>query len=219
MTPSRSREGVITKLVVRRDNAQIKIEVTPVLRVCVFAPALRTVSPGVEEEFGFAEMRIVAFADLYAGKIVAALDRQHPRDLFDIRALLANEGIGEALRRAFLVYLISHDRPMAEVLEARRKNIAMEFDRGFIGMTREAIGIEDLLTAREAMVTEIIGSMPDAHREFLLAFERGEPMWSSLGLEDAAGLPAVRWREQNLDSIGKEKRATLVRQLEQVLAR
>ncbi|MFU2207930.1 hypothetical protein [Solidesulfovibrio sp. C21] len=86
-------------------------------------------------------------------------------------------------------------------------------------MTREAIGIEDLLTAREVMVTEIIGSMPDAHREFLLAFERGEPMWSSLGLEDAAGLPAVRWREQNLDSIGKEKRATLVRQLEQVLAR
>lgn len=219
VTPSRSREGVITKLVVRRDNAQIKIEVTPVLRGCVFDPALRTVSPGVEEEFGFAEMRIVAFADLYAGKIVAALDRQHPRDLFDIRALLANEGIGEALRRAFLVYLISHDRPMAEVLEARRKNIAMEFDRGFIGMTREAIGIEDLLTAREAMVTEIIGSMPDAHREFLLAFERGEPMWSSLGLEDAAGLPAVRWREQNLDSIGKEKRATLVRQLEQVLAR
>ncbi len=220
VTPSRSREGVITKLVVRRDNTQIKIEVTPVLRGCVFEPELRAVSPGVEEEFGFAEMRIVAFADLYAGKIVAAaLDRQHPRDLFDIRDLLANEGIGEALRRAFLVYLISHDRPMAEVLEARRKNIAMEFDRGFIGMTRDAIGIEDLLTAREAMVAEIIGSMPDAHREFLLAFERGEPMWSALGLEAAAGLPAVRWREHNLNTIDREKRAALVRQLEQVLAR
>jgi len=217
VTPSRSREDVITKLVVRRDNTQIKIEVTPVLRGCVFEPELRAVSPGVEEEFGFAEMRIVAFADLYAGKIVAALDRQHPRDLFDIRDLLANEGIGEELRRAFLVYLISHDRPMAEVLEARRKNIAMEFDRGFIGMTREAIGIEDLLTAREAMVAEIIGSMPDTHREFLLAFERGEPVWSALALEAAAGLPAVRWREHNLSTIGREKRAALVRQLEQVL--
>jgi len=217
VTPSRSREGVITKLVVRRDNTQIKIEVTPVLRGCVFESELRPVSLGVEEEFGFAEMRVVAFADLYAGKIVAALDRQHPRDLFDVRDLLANEGISETLRRAFLVYLISHDRPMAEVLEARRKNIAMEFSRGFVGMTREATVLEDLLTTREAMVAEIIGSMPDIHREFLLAFERGKPMWSALGLEAAAGLPAVRWREQNLNTIGREKRAALVRQLEQVL--
>jgi len=139
VAPSRSRENVITKLVVRGDGAQIKIEVTPVLRGCVFEPAIRSVSPSVEDEFGFAEMRIVSFPDLYAGKIVAALDRQHPRDLFDVRDLLANEGIDDALRRAFLIYLISHDRPMAEVLAVRRKDIAVEFDRGFVGMTRQPV--------------------------------------------------------------------------------
>jgi hypothetical protein len=47
---------------------------------------------------------------------VAALDRQHPRDLFDVRDLLANEGIDDVLRKAFIVYLLSHDRPMSEVL-------------------------------------------------------------------------------------------------------
>jgi predicted nucleotidyltransferase component of viral defense system len=69
------------------------------------------VSDSVESAFGFAEMPVVSFADLYAGKIVAALDRQHPRDLLDVRDLLANEGIDDSLRKAFIVYLLSHDRP------------------------------------------------------------------------------------------------------------
>src|SRR5437868_140536 len=107
----------VTKLIVRDDDAQIKIEVTPVLRGCVYEPAVMPVSARVEEEFGFAEMPVVSFADLYAGKIVAALDRTHPRDLFDIHDLLSHEGI---LRKAFIVYLLSHHRPMAEVLVPAR---------------------------------------------------------------------------------------------------
>ncbi len=93
-------EGIVTKLTVQRPGAQIKIEVTPVLRGCVFAPETQSVSASVEEEFGFAETQVVSFADLYGGKIMAALDRQHPRDLFDVRDLLANEGITDALRQA-----------------------------------------------------------------------------------------------------------------------
>ncbi|MCH8491548.1 MAG: nucleotidyl transferase AbiEii/AbiGii toxin family protein [Oceanicaulis sp.] len=217
--PSRSRENVVTKLVVRSDGAQIKIEVTPVLRGCVFEPRMRPVSPSVEDAFGFAEMRIVSFPDLYAGKLVAALDRQDPRDLFDVRDLLAAEGIDDELRRAFLVYLISHDRPMAEVLSARRKDIAAEFERGFVGMTRQPVDLTDLLAAREALVNQIVGAMPEAHRQFLLAFERGEPDWSPVSLEAAAGLPAVRWRQHNLDGLSAGKRAALVAQLEAVLAR
>lgn len=77
---------------------------------------MRSVTASVEEQFGFAEMRVLAFADLYAGKIVAALDRQHPRDLFDVRVLLSAEGITDEIRSAFIVYLLSHTRPMWEVL-------------------------------------------------------------------------------------------------------
>ena len=83
VTPSR-HEGTVTKLVVREDRVQIIIEVTPVLRGCAYEPEVRSVCRAVEDQFGFAEMRVVSFADLYAGKIVAALDRQHPRDLFDV---------------------------------------------------------------------------------------------------------------------------------------
>jgi predicted nucleotidyltransferase component of viral defense system len=63
-----------TRLVVRQRSAQIKIEVTPVLRGTVHPVDLRTVHPAAEDRFGFAEIQVVSFADLYAGKMVAALD-------------------------------------------------------------------------------------------------------------------------------------------------
>jgi predicted nucleotidyltransferase component of viral defense system len=212
-----AREQIATKLVVQRPNAQIKIEVTPVLRGCVFEPRLRTVSPVVEEAFGFAEIQVVSFADLYAGKIMAALDRQHPRDLFDIRDLLAKEGIDDDLRRAFIVYLISHDRPISEVLVPRRKDIAPEFAQGFEGMTTEPVTLDALLAARETLIAAIAGDMPEAHKNFLMKFKRGEPDWLLLGVADAADLPAVKWKQLNLDRLSSEARARLVVQLEATL--
>lgn len=212
-------DGRINKLFVRANNVQIKIEVTPVLRGCVFDPALRSVSAKVEEQFGFAEARIVSFADLYAGKLVAALDRQHPRDLFDVRDLLANEGIGDDLRRAFLVYLISHHRSMADVLAARRKPLRKDFVDDFEGMTEEPVSVEELEATREAMVGELIGKMPEAHRDFLVSFKEGKPNWAVLDIPVAKDLPAVRWKQQNLDRLKPAKRAELVKKLRDVLGK
>lgn len=210
-------EMAVTRLLIRADGVQIKIDVTPVLRGCVYEPELRTVSHAVEEAFGFAEMRVVSFADLYAGKVVAALDRQHPRDFFDVRGLLANEGIDETLRRAFLVYLLSHNRPMAEVLAPNRKSISDEFLRGFQGMTAEPVSLEELTGAREALIHTAVGKMPQPHRRFLISFERGEPDWQLLQVPAARHLPAVRWRQENLDRMPSAERTQLVSRLESVL--
>ena len=127
----------------------------------------------MEDVFGFAEIQVVSFADLYAGKIVAALDRQHPRDLFDVRDLLANEGITDDLRRAFLVYLLSHGRPMAEVLKPARLDIAAEFGRGFEGMTETPVTLADLVQAREDIITGMVGGRPAGHRRFLISVKAG----------------------------------------------
>jgi predicted nucleotidyltransferase component of viral defense system len=152
-------ERIITKLFVQLDGAQIKIEVTPVLRGCVLEPQQRAVSPAVESAFGFAEALVVSFPDLYGGKIVAALDRQHPRDLFDVRDLLAAEGIDDQLRRAFIVYLLSHHRPMAEVLASPQKDISQEFSRGLQGMTETPVSLDELLAARATLMGAVIGNM------------------------------------------------------------
>lgn len=210
-------DGPVTKLFVRSDGSQIKIEVTPVLRGCVYDPERMTVSPPVEYAFGFAEIQVVSFPDLYGGKIVAALDRQHPRDLFDVRDLLANEGISDELRCAFIVYLLSHNRPMFEVLTARPKDITGEFARGFEGMTDRPVSLEELVAARDAIKDEIVGNMPAEHRRLLVTFERGEPDWSLLGLSGVEELPAILWRQHNLDTLEAARRAALVRNLEEVL--
>lgn len=212
-----AKEGVVTRLAVRAGGVPVKIEVTPVLRGCVYAPKMRAVLPAVESTFGFAETQIVSVPDLYAGKIVAALDRQHPRDLFDVRGLLAKEGIDEKLRKAFIVYLLSHDRPMYEVLAPNLKEISAAFLAEFEGMTSEPVTLDELYAARDVLIADVVGQMPDAHRRFLIGFERGEPNWGLLGVEKAAELPAVLWRQQNLDKLSKEKRAELVKRLKLAL--
>jgi predicted nucleotidyltransferase component of viral defense system len=100
-TATTAPENRIVKLMVSIAGAQIKIEANPVLRGSVYPAVELSVSNSVEDEFGFAAMQVLSFADLYGGKLVAAMDRQHPRDLFDARDLLRIEGVDDDLRRAF----------------------------------------------------------------------------------------------------------------------
>ena len=103
----------------------------------------------VRDEFGYAEMAVVALADLYAGKICAALDRQHPRDLYDVMLLLDEEGFTDDIRRALLVYIVSHSRPMAELLAPNRKDIRTIYENEFRQMTEEEVSLEALEETRE----------------------------------------------------------------------
>lgn len=211
-------EGAILRLQVRTDGTQIKIEVSPVLRGVVSEPRLMAVTDAVEDVYGFAETTVVSFEDLYAGKLVAALDRQHTRDLFDVRDLLASEGLTDKLREAFVVYILSHNRPMGEVLSGRMKDLAQEFRDGFEGMTKEPVAIEDLIEARRALIDQLIGGMPDRHREFLISFESGAPDWGLLQIPYAKDLAAVLWRQRNLETRTPEQRAALVVSLKEALS-
>ena len=212
--PSRlAKERTLNRLIVRSPQAQIKIEVTPVMRGCVFEPSIMPVSEKVEDQFSFAETLVVSRDDLYAGKLVAALDRQHPRDLFDVRDLLAHEGISDTLRQAFLVYILSHNRPAAEVLAPRRKEIEQEFQNNFVGMTAAPVRIEDLISTREEMIEIVVGQMPQDHREFLIGVERGNVRWQLADLQEVAELPAVRWKLSNLDKVSPDRRETFAANL------
>lgn len=65
-------------------------------------------------------------------KVVQDVRRQERYRAFDIRDLLANEGITEDLRRAFLVYLLSHNRPLFEVLSPRKKSLQAKYKSSFL---------------------------------------------------------------------------------------
>jgi len=211
-------QHTINKLILRTpDRVQIKIEVTPVLRGCVYDPETMTVCSKAEDQFGFAEISVLSFADLYAGKILATLDRQHPRDLFDVHQLLENEGIDDEMRTALIVYLISHDHSPHTLLSPAARDITHDYERNFLGLTEEDITLETLLDARTVLVDNITSNMPEDHKHFLVSFYRRKPEWSRLGLDGLDQLPAVRWRELNLDKAGEKTRVDMVRKLEKVL--
>lgn len=211
-------EGTVNKLFIRDRGRQIKVEVTPVLRGCVLKPEERTVLDVVQEQFGSAAIQVVSFADLYAGKIVAALDRQHPRDLFDVRDLLSNEGIDAPLRAAFIVYLVSHHRPVVRLLAPPLRDMTREYARGLAGMMEKPVTLDALVQTREELVADIVGRMPDAHRRFLLSFQKGKPDWRLLEVPNARKLPAVRWQLAKLARLNERERTTLAAGVEEALA-
>ena len=106
---------------------------------------------------------------------------------------------------------------MWEVLAPHRKNLSDEFMHGFDGMTDTPVSVDELVAVREALIADIVGNMPQEHRQFLLSFERGKPDWLLLEMAGVPKLPAVKWRLQNLEKATPEKRATLVAALEKTL--
>src|SRR5687768_18216638 len=182
------------RLNVELDQARIKIELSPVTRGSVYPPVRMQVVPEVEKEFGFAEILVSSFPDLYAGKICAGLDRQHPRDFFDIMEMYEHEGLTEELRKSFLVFLISHYRPISELLNPNRKDISGPYETEFLQMTQRDVSLEDLIKTREKLITDINSQLTDGERQFLYSFKSRKPDWSLLGLENPdliSQLPAI----------------------------
>lgn len=168
------QEGHAYGLLVSDDVATIRIEVSPVLRGTVYPHETRRIAAVAEAQYGFAEAHVLSFADLYAGKIVAALDRQHPRDLFDVMLLLASEGISDELFRAFMVYLISHDGSIARLISPAHKPLQELFERQFVGMTASPVSLAALEQARTDLVAALHARLTERERSFLISFKRGE---------------------------------------------
>lgn len=205
------------RLIVARNGVQIKVELSPVLRGTVYEPQLMEACAAVEDEFGYVEMPVVALADLYAGKICAALDRQHPRDLFDVKWLLENEGLTDETRKALLVYLSSHNRPMAELLRPQGKDISAIYAGEFANMAEMDVPLEELVAARERLVELIHQGLTDSEKSFLLSFKNREPDWALLGLEGVSKLPAIKWKQINLAKMPEDKHKQALDKLKEVL--
>jgi len=210
------RDTESLRMTLNADGDHLKVEISPVSRGTVWPPEVRETVRMVEQEFGYAEMQVVSFFDLYAGKICAALDRQDPRDLFDLKLLFENEGIDRKLFKTFLVYLISHNRPIAELLSPSLKDISASYNQ-FRTMVREQVTLEEILNVRDGLVKHIHQALTDDDRQFLLSVKGKTPDWSLLGLPGVENLPAVRWKLLNLNRMDNQKHSDALRRLEKVL--
>lgn len=206
-----------TRILVRQQGATIKIETSPVARGTVHKPVLMPVSDAVQERFGFAEMPVVAFEDLFAGKFHAATDRQHPRDIFDVKLLYENEGVTTDLFRTFLIYVASSGRPPHELIRPTPQPLEERFVAEFEGMTANPITVAELEEARARFFADILGRLDEPAMKFLLTLHEGKPDFDSIGLPRAGELPAVKWKLQNLEKLKKnnpDKHAALRKDIE-----
>lgn len=204
-----SKDQSDTKLIVEDDECQVKIEVNVVFRGTALPPARRRLCAKTAEMFSAElELPILAPDELYGGKLVAAMDRQHPRDLFDVWNMYQSGGLTTGMVECFVTYLAGHNRPMHEVLFGNEKDIANEYHNSFVGMTTgEPIALETLLETRARLRHELPKMLTDKHRQFLVGLARAQPDWSLLKCPHANELPALRWKLSNLESFRKSRPA------------
>ena len=201
-----------TKLLVETEDQQVKIEVNTVFRGTALPVKQRALSPQTADTFSAElELPTLAPAELYGSKLVAALDRQHPRDLFDVWTMFESDGLSDDAAECFVTYLAGHNRPTHEVLFGNDKDIAAEYRNQFVGMTREAIELDTLLATRARLREELPRRLSDQHRQFLAGLARAEPDWRLLRCKHAAELPALRWKLMNLETFRDSRPADFER--------
>ncbi len=208
----------LMRLTVAVGPIRIKIEPNEVIRGSVFPAQERELTRRAEDMFELSvTAQTLSLADLYGGKLCAALDRQHPRDLFNVNLLLDNEGITEDTRKAFVVYLASHDRPMHELLDPTRKDVRRIYENEFSGMAVDEVSYDELIAARETLVETLRKELTNDEREFLVSLKAGQPKWNLMGIEGLEKLPAVQWKLTNIKKIPAKKQTELLAKLRRVL--
>ena len=211
----RDRElNLVAGLLIRRGDATIKVEPNSVLRGSVFPTETRILCQKAQDLFELSiEARMLSFDDLYGGKACAALDRQHPRDLFDIDMLFKNEGLTETIRKAFIVYVGSHSRPMVELLNPRWGDLRLVFAKEFQGMVIEPVTAEELRVVGEQLASRLREEMTKEERRFIVSVKEGEPQWDLLGVPGIENLPGVQWKLQNIRRMAPTKHREALQKL------
>lgn len=214
--------GTDIKLNIQGKNAQIKIEVNTVSRGNVFPIKLMQVVKSVQEEFDkFAAIHVVSLAELYGGKVCAAIDRQHPRDLFDVKLLMENEGITNEIWDGIKIGLISHHKPISELLSPILKDQKSAFDNQFTGMTTLVFSYKDYEQTRATLLETIQKRLSDDDKKFLCSFENGEPEWNLFPHSVLKDLPAVKWKLINIKKLKKDnpkKHEQMIAELKRTLS-
>lgn len=214
----KTNDGIPIQMKIFSSTAEIKVEVNLVLRGAVFPTMSVSSCEAIASKYGLeTTLSTLSQEELYAGKFCAALDRQHPRDLFDVLVFFENHTFNENYKMAFLAYLISANRPISELINPHRLDQKKAFKAEFSGMTYREVSYHDLELAREKLIHTIKHSLNHSDREFLISFKQGEPDWQHINLPDLASMPAIQWKLLNIKRMDKDRHKAAVLKLKQKL--
>ena len=210
---------VPNKLICSRDGIKVKIEVNTINRGALFPTRTLQLCEKAQEDYDvFTEMHVVSYGQLYGGKVVAALDRQHPRDLFDIYQFMKYKVMNEEIKKSIVFFLLCSSRPINELLRPQWIDQAEVLANQFSGMTRVPFNYEDFKSTREKLLALVSKALDQQARDFLLKFHNEEVDEQFLKVKH---FPAIQWKLnnlQNLKSKNPEKYKRLLANIEEVLA-
>lgn len=204
----------VCKLQVAEHETIIKIEVNMIGRGLLGEQVIMQLCGSAQEEFdSFCAMPIVSVAQLYGGKLCAALDRQHPRDLFDVKLLLEAEGFTKEIKRGLILGLVSSNRPTYEMLDPHLQDQRIAFENQFEDMSTIKFSYEDYEATRTTLIETVKTSLTEDDKAFLLSLNRLEPDWT---IYDYQSFPSVRWKMLNMEKFKKENPEAWHEQLEKL---
>lgn len=204
----------VCKLQLDEHGVLIKIEVNMVGRGLLGEPNKEPLCEAAQEQFdAFCAMPLVPLAQLYGGKLCAALDRQHPRDLFDVKLLLENEGFTDEIKQGFILGLVSSNRPTHEMLDPHLLDQRSAFENQFEGMTTIEFSYDDYEATRLQLIETVKASLSGDDKAFLLSLNRLVPDWSIYDYQD---FPSVKWKLLNLEKFKKDNPEAYQQQLSEL---
>jgi predicted nucleotidyltransferase component of viral defense system len=206
------------KLLCFRNNVSVKVEVNQINRGLIAEPCEKILCRNAELDFDrFCEVKTVSVGQLWGGKINAALERQHPRDIFDVKNMLQTIGLTEEIIQGFLFFLLCVKRPIDEVLNPNFTDQSAVFKSQFSGMTNEEFTYEEFEIIRKDLVNIIHNSLSRNHKDFLISFAEGSPNWIDF---DYSNYPAIKWKLLNilkLKTNSPQKHSESVRKLIEII--
>ena len=206
------------KLIAQDQNGKIKIEPNFLLRGTIFEPEFKRICPKIRDQYEF-DYKILCSSseDIYGGKMVASLDRQHPRDLFDMFVFFENNKLTEKTMDAFVYYLLSSNRPVHELLDPNFMDIKASFKSTFDGMQNRNVTIGDLESTREELVKKIRKKMNDNLKKLIITVLELQPQFELYKASDLSVFPSIRWKIHNLEKMDKKKREKDIEKTKKIL--
>lgn len=199
------------KLLCILNRAMIKVEVNQINRGIMYAPVNMVLCGKAQQLYDvFCEVQVVHKGQLWGGKIVAALDRQHPRDIFDVKNLLNKVGYSDEIHTGFLFCLLSSNRPLHEILNPILIDHQEVFNSQFSGMTDEPFLYEEFEAVRKNLIKTVNVKLTPLDKEFLFAFAQGEPQWDRV---DYSMFPGIKWKLLNINKLKKINQLKFIAQL------
>jgi hypothetical protein len=162
---------------------------------------------------------LLASEELYGSKLVAAMDRQHPRDLFDVLGLYESVGLSVAVVECFVCYLAGHNRPVHEVLFASEVDLESAYENEFQGMTSAPVALSDLIKVRRRLFEDLPRALTSSHRNFLMSLIQAEPKWELMSCSHLRELPALKWKMLNLERLRSSNSGKFEQQANELEAR